>query len=276
MNKLNPPATWNELNDLLWASSFDAGTGRYRPYTAFRGLPADYPNLRTGLQRIGDPGPQLGSPELRWRERRLIDSFRLTAHEYLPPHATDWQVLMVAQHYRLPTRLLDWTSSPYAALFFATEDVSKHNEEGLVWCVSRLETNKVLPASLRTILAEEERTNLFHQETLSRNFPTLESFENKCPADALLWFEPPSLDIRIVNQFALFSVMPRVEGDTAGWLAQNAAWHRVIPIPSRLKAEIRERLIVMNISERTMYPGLEGIARWQRAYYGGQPLSGQP
>ena len=101
MNRVSPPKNWNELNDLLWNSSFDPNSHRYRPYIAFRGLPEDYGNLRTGLQRLGDPGPQLDAEELRWRERRLIDSFSLTAHQQLPTQPSDWQILLLAQHYRL-------------------------------------------------------------------------------------------------------------------------------------------------------------------------------
>jgi hypothetical protein len=65
-------------------------------------------------------------------------------------------------------------------------------------------------------------------------------------------------------------VMPRVDGDVAALLSRHPAWHWIVPIPSALKQEIRDRLLVMNISERTMYPGLEGTAKWHRAYYGGR------
>jgi hypothetical protein len=267
MNALEPPKDWNELDSLLWRRSFDRQSGKYRPYIAFRGLSKDYGNLRTGIQRLGDPGAQLDADTLAKRERRLIDSFRMYAREHLSLGSSDWDVLLLAQHYRLPTRLLDWTSSPYIALFFATQNTSKDNENGIVWCVSRRETNTVLPQPLKEII-ERQGAGLFALESLKHNFPQLQDFD-KCSRDALVWFEPPSLDPRIVNQYALFSVMPRVDSSQSEWLERHPDLHWVIPIPKGLKAEIRQRLQVMNVTQRILYPGLEGIAQWLKAYYGG-------
>lgn len=265
MNIEKAPANWKELDTLLWQRSFDAGTQRYKPYVAFRGLPKNYGNLRTGLQRLADP--PLPAAELEKRERRLIDSFSMYAREHFSLGTSDWDVLLLAQHYRLPTRFLDWTSSPYAALFFATEDSSRDSDDGLIYCVERAQSNSSLPSPFKEIL-ERQRTGLFSLEILKENFPCLEEFD-KCPHDALIWFEPPSLSPRIVNQYAYFSVMPGVESSHSGWLERYQNWHWVIPIPTALKPEIRQRLQVMNITHRVMYPGLEGIAQWLKAYYSG-------
>jgi hypothetical protein len=57
-------------------------------------------------------------------EKILFEDFKLEAKRYL--HAADFfndlEWLAVAQHHGLPTRLLDWSTNPLAAAWFATED----------------------------------------------------------------------------------------------------------------------------------------------------------
>lgn len=251
--------TWEELNSLLWEKSLDSTCGKWRPYAAFRGLAKSYGNLKTSLQRLGG--------DLYWKERRVIDSFRMYARDDLRFGITDWHVLLLGQHYRLPTRLLDWTSSPLAAMFFASE---KHaTEDGEIWCVARLETNSAL-SPIFTDLLKKQGTNMFSLETLSSEFPDLAKFDAVETANvekSLIFFEPPSVSPRIVSQYAFFSVMTDPNSDTRAWLEAHSSWCWKIVVPAELKKEIRERLLVMNISERTIYPGLDGMSQWIRAYY---------
>lgn len=270
MNKLPSPKNWNELDKLLWQCSWDPKTRKSNPYVAFRGLPEDYGNLRTTLQRLGYPRPQYNDIELASRERRLIDNFRMYAGEHVSLGPTDWDVLMLAQHYRLPTRLLDWTSSPYVALFFATANSDKLDRDGVVWCVLRKETNTTLPSPFDQILAEQQGYNLFYLDTLRKKFERLEAFDIESK-DALIWFEPPSVSPRIVNQYAFFSVMPGVGTSLSDWLEKHPKWYWGVTVPAGLKHEVRERLPIMNITHRTMFPSLESITKWLKDYYDALP-----
>jgi hypothetical protein len=267
MNIAAAPRTWEELNTALWRASVDS-YGNYRPRIAFRGTSENYGNLLTSIQRIGGPGKIHPLKELQWRERRIIETFSTYAREHLPLGFTDWDIILLGQHYRLPTRLLDWTSSPYVALFFATEDTSKFDRDGIIWCVSRVETLDVLPDVLQRCLSLQS-AKIFSVETLRTAFPRgLRQFDNEVPGEALVWFEPPSLSPRIVNQFALFSMMKGVDCDHWDWLDRHPAFCWGIPIPAILKREIRNRLQVMNVTERIIYPGLEGISKWLGSFYG--------
>src|SRR5207248_10069083 len=75
-----------------------------------------------------------------------------------------------------------------------------------------------------------------------------------------LFGEPPAFDSRIVNQYALFSVTSPVDLNLAKF-AQR------IVIPAELKWEIRDKLDQANVTERVLFPGLDGISRWLGRYY---------
>jgi len=261
------PKDWREVDEALWRASFDTPADKYRAYIAYRGLPEDYPNMLTKVQRMREePNISPGQPgSLEWTERRLLDSFRTYERLSLQTGNTDWDVMLLGQHHGLPTRLLDWTASPLVALFFACEDYTDHSKNGVVWCVKRLETIASLDDSLKATL-EKTRTGMFSLETLAQQYPTLEAFD-ELPVDSLLYFEPPSVSPRIVAQYAFFSVMPGVRTQMFPWLQDHASCCWKVIIPANLKKKIRERLMVMNISERTIYPGLDGTCRWITAWY---------
>jgi hypothetical protein len=249
-----------ELIEQLYAGSWNEELGRFRSPYAFRGLASITQDLSTSLFRLG------AGADLLTLELSLLRNFRKYAHEQSTNGIDSiWHWLALAQHHGLPTRLIDWTYSPLVALHFATEYPAEYHGDGVVWCVNFVEANKQLPHRLRTLL-NEEHSQTFTLDMLSQ-FTTLRDFDALANDPFVVFIEPPSIDVRILNQFALFSMMPGPAAQLDPWLAAHKDLSRQVIVPAEIKWEIRDKLDQANINERTLFPGLDGLSRWLARYY---------
>jgi hypothetical protein len=253
--------SWNELQDLLFAGAWNATIRRYRSPWAFRGLGDASYALNSTLIRLGG--------EFATLEKHLIRNFKKYAHRDVVARDSVWHWLSVAQHHGLPTRLLDWTHSPMVAMHFATADAHTMDVDGAIWAVNYEEAHRLLPATMRAEL-DREGANSFTTEMLERAAPSLEHFVTMGTAPFLTFFEPPSIDDRIINQYALFSVLSHATEGLDAWFAQHPSLCRKIVIPSELKWEIRDKLDQSNVTERVLFPGLDGLSRWLARQYRGR------
>jgi hypothetical protein len=241
--------SWAELHELLFHDMWNEDLGLFRSSFAFRGNADASLSLTSGLTRLG------GNVEL---ERQLMRAFRKYARQDAVPHDTDWDWLALGQHHGLPTRLLDWTYSPYVALHFVTQNVTKYDRDGIVWMIDYVDAHRHLPKRLSEAL-EGEGANVFTTELLADVAQGLQDLDDEGDG-FVLFVEPPSFDSRIVNQYALFSVTSPPDLNLADFA------QRVV-IPAELKWEIRDKLDQANITERVLFPGLDGISRWLGRYY---------
>lgn len=249
---------WNDLMDQLFGDSWREDLGRFRSSMVFRGVPEAGLDLRPSLTRPQrDYGPV---------ENHLLRAFKKYARQDSVPDDM-WNLLALAQHHGLPTRLLDWTYSPMVALHFVTDKEEQMGLDGAVWCVDCERTNEFLPTSLRALL-RKEGSMVFSAEMLQRAASTLEEFDALSEAEFVVFYEPPSLDSRMVNQYALFSLLSNPRGCLEYWLRQREDPYRKIIIPAALKREVRDRLDQANVTERVLFPGLDGLSRWAARYYG--------
>jgi hypothetical protein len=249
------------LLDQLLEGAWNARMGRFRSPFAFRGLPDATHDLSSSLIRLA--AGQLKGDRL---EQALLRNFRKYSHGHAEPGIDSiWHWLAVAQHHGLPTRLLDWSYSPLVALHFATSDPATYERDGVVWCVNFVEANKRLPSRLRRLL-EQEHSETFTIDMLGA-FRSLRAFDKLARTPFVIFLEPPSLDVRILNQFALFSLMPGASSDLGAWLASHRRLSRRVVVPAELKWEVRDKLDQSNITERTLFPGLDGTSLWLTRYY---------
>ncbi len=248
--------SWIELQQAVFDNSWQQGLSRFRSNNVFRGAPRVSHGLETSLQ----------TGHFEDQEIHLLTSFRKYAVRSTVSGDSVWNWLSLAKHHGLPTRLLDWTYSPYVAMHFATQDLRHFDEDGAIWCVDYRKTNEMLPKPLRKVLGDHE-VNIFTTEMINRVATALQEFDGLSRHDFVLFFEPPSLDERIVNQFALFSLPSSATLPLEGLLKRRKAAYRRIVIPAELKWEVRDKLDQANITERVLFPGLDGLSQWLKRYF---------
>lgn len=258
-------SSWSQLNDELYAGSWQEQLGRFRSTYVYRGMTNVRYDLITSLARLGNTPTHI--------EEHMLRAFRKYARQEVLPDYSMWNWLALAQHHGLCTRLLDWTYSPLVAMHFATHDLECFGEDALIWCVNYEATNALLPEKLQQIL-QHEGSYVFTAEMLDRAALSLQAFDDLSPEPFVAFFEPPSLDERIVNQYALFSLMSNPGINFADWLRDRPDLFRRIIIPAELKVEIRDKLDQANITERVLFPGLDGLSRWLNRYYTPRAESG--
>jgi FRG domain len=132
---------WREFKrDVLHELFPVDGIFRHDTYL-FRGMAnADWNLITSFDRRFADQPPR----QRLMLFERLVENFRRACQEYGVPEpiwSDDRKLLALGQHYGLPTRLLDWSESPYIAAFFAFQEIPGAADPGTghicVWALRR-------------------------------------------------------------------------------------------------------------------------------------------
>lgn len=140
-----------QTKEIMEFGSFDQFMGKLReacPHFVFRGLSRYDHALKTRVGReLGATDSQEQRTLFLKKERTLFEMFRARARVHTSNQMMgDWEWLALAQHYGVPTRLMDWTENPLVALYFVAK--SDPDEDGaLLWfhLSSLLPTNELSP-----------------------------------------------------------------------------------------------------------------------------------
>jgi FRG domain. len=257
--------SFSDYLEVCFESSLQEDINRHRLNYVFRGIVDSSFHLVPSLFRNCEDKPILETALLRNFEKYMERPQELRNSDI-------WDVMVIGQHHGLPTRLLDWTYSPLVALHFATDDIKKMNCDGAVYLVNVVEANKKTPSSFTKIL-EEEQKFLFTIDDIEKitekelnHESKLKKFDELLDKN-ILFFQPPSVDSRIVNQYAFFSIAPLTVNDIGVFLEESELECYKLIIPKEMKWEFRDKLDQMNITERVIYPGLDGLAKWLARFY---------
>jgi FRG domain len=209
----------------------------------YRGQARDDWTLTPKLYR----GNKIDDRKILHKERHLFRDFRLMSASIRQGSETDEQLYFVAQHYGLPTRLLDWTTNPLIALYFACEDAAHHNAKGEV-CM--LDVYSLNPSGIATAR---------RPEFLGWIEAIFEWKDNSNKTDETLPIRPEHFDRRITLQQGCFTFHPPKPGQRS--LDKKNPAIEILGIPGDLKPRILPELATLNISDFAVYGDLESLAR---------------
>lgn len=143
-----------------------------------------------------------------------------------------WELMSIAQHNGMPTRLLDWTANPLAGLWFAVAtDPPKKKDRGVVWMLDR------------------------------PNEKTFEQDENIFALKKTCFFQPPHLDSRIAAQSGWFSVYRHNRTKYLPLEEQMKYAHKVtrFAIGANDFHPLRQQLRRLGVNHATFFPDLSGL-----------------
>lgn len=183
------------------------------------------------------PIPSIGREKVfgkykRAYEERLFTAFKDRAVSLITDKQfNDWHWLAYAQHLGVPTRLLDWSTSPLIAVFFALE--GDQNEDRLLYCMK-----------YSTFIHEVDAINI-------------NPFDNKVEGR----FSPPLLFDRLRVQRGVFTIHP--EPTKIFYRTKT----NILRIPRNLVEPFRKKLFKYGIDYWHIYPDVQGLAEQLRWHY---------
>lgn len=178
-------------------------------------------------------------------EEGLLQRFRRDSYPFVKRLLTDWEAIILGQHYQLPTRLLDWTRNPLAALFFAAE------------------THLKVDAAIFAYRPRKKWT--YHISTFEGQNPKNTRVPKPLKVKGVKIVFPVLLADRLIVQSGGFTIqdpndclMKRGEEDFDEKnldLLEVYKWK----LPKNCKLTILEELHRVGINRMTLFPGLDGV-----------------
>jgi hypothetical protein len=251
-----------DLIDKVTPTEPDPRTGRRRDSGVYRGdADARWP-LITSLDKLGGPERPQSKAGL---EEHILRNFIRYSRPYLAhPPENEWEVLVVAQHHGLPTRLLDWTYSPLVAAHFATLN-SERQTDRVIWRLDWKKVHQFFDLPELALLIQDLEQMLGTEGPLT----PWDLFTGQKVKQFACMLEPPSLNPRIVAQSSTFTLCSDKRQSFDRFLEQHGLGSTLTRfiIPGKETARFRDQLDLVDVDERRLFPDLDGVAAEMRRYY---------
>ena len=194
------------------------------------------------------------NPEHLKAENALIKRFMQNATPHLdaaPRHEWEWIFLM--QHHRAYTRLLDWTESPLAALYFAVSNKEYSRIDAALWCLDPVALNRA--ANLKFEFQAE--IPAFGQDPVLDIY--LPSRIRQDPSELFpVAIVGPRNTPRMAAQLGTFTINHRLHQPIEKIGTSKHVWRWIIPATA--KKNLLIELAHLSISALTLFPDLDRVA----------------
>lgn len=195
-------------------------------------------------------------------ESDFLLHFQSKSIPYLTKNFTaknDFEWFFLMQHFGMPTRLLDWTTSAITALAFSVffrDDLSptgKHFEKDIdIWCLAPLKLNS---------LANIDETDKIPNITADDQIQAIYKTGSKVPRYPVAIFGPLNNE-RIVSQKGVFTLyptsalIPKLEEDTKA----DEFLKKIVIKGQENISKIKSELSVIGMSETSLFPDLNHLS----------------
>jgi FRG domain-containing protein len=187
----------------------------------------------------------------KYDECALIGHFRARAptrsHVSCPPPNDYFGWLFLAQHYGLPTRLLDWTENPLVALYFAV--ISEEDTYGCIWSLWSTGLNGAFNVPSGLIQISDPRVIELARSAFG---PSIKSEQ------VILAIDGQEIDIRMLVQMGRFTL--HTYHTPIEVLPESSTWLRRYIVPPENKAKLRHQLAAVGIKRSNLFPDLGHLA----------------
>ncbi|GAB3051457.1 FRG domain-containing protein [Virgibacillus ainsalahensis] len=171
--------------------------------------------------------PKAGrNPYYKYDDAEIFQSWKRQAAHFLNGAYGEWDMLTVAQHHGLATRLLDWTFNPLVAAFFAVQSYE--------------ECDAVLYAYLNQCSLKTEEIKPFEHEGVSK-------------------IKPNGAAPRVVRQSGIFTIHNPPTLRLENNLKEENKLEKII-IDHSYRKELRFELSHYGINELSLFPDLDGLS----------------
>lgn len=226
-------------------------------------------DIRTAEDHLGNPGAVwyrgVNDEEYRLcpsllrrangleKEEELFNKYRLLSNVVHEERRSDWQYLFDMQHYRIPTRLLDWTEVLGIAVFFAL--LGSNDGDAAVYVLD--------PLALNLRSTKHDIPSVYKDESF--DYQTIYWHHKPVPPVFPIAIQAPAQNSRILAQRGKFTVHGT---DRRAIDEQFPELVKKVRLPLSLKDSAMEFLRLAGINEFSVFPDVVGLAPFLEAIVG--------